>query len=226
MFIGSLPQSHDTFTVSNVLKDNEWNRANFCFGIPGDIEKTINKQYLPLYTQQQDQLLNGQFTVQTTYKKKLTKNSSYLPNTTNDFKWIWNLPIQPKFKTFLWLLRHNKLPTLHYLNYIGISTTPNCPFCHDTQETIAHIFIQCYQAKQYWHSIGLDDYINKLPVTGAPDQWLHKLINCSGIHLPHKVNTRTFLSISLWNIWTTRNKNLYEHKQQKPNPKQVLKSDY
>lgn len=73
MFIGSLPQSHDTFTVSNVLKDNEWNRANFCFGIPGDIEKTINKQYLPLYTQQQDQLLNGQFTVQTTYKKKLTK---------------------------------------------------------------------------------------------------------------------------------------------------------
>lgn len=100
--------------------------------------------------------------------------------------------------------------------------TPNCNFCQDTHETINHIFIQCFHPQQYLKLIGMRHFISNLPLTIDPTQWLHKPINYKGIHIPHKVNTRTFLAISLWHIWITRNKNLYEHKEQALNPNHVL----
>lgn len=44
----------------------------------------------------------------------------------------------------------------------------------------------------------------------SPQQWLHHLINSKAPALPYGINPRIFLSLSLWNIWLTRNKNIYE----------------
>lgn len=43
-----------------------------------------------------------------------------------------------------------------------------------------------------------------------PQQWLYYLINLITSKLPHMINPRTFLPLSLWNIWLTHSRNLYE----------------
>lgn len=68
----------------------------------------------------------------------------------------------------------------------------------------------------------MHNFPTKFSLIAIPIHWLNKLINYKGIQFPYKVNSKTFLAISLWHLWTTRNKNLYEHKEQKLNPYNVL----
>lgn len=130
--------------------------------------------------------------------------------TTNTFKWIWALPIYPKVKTFIWLLNHNRLPSCHFLNSINIITNATCHYCQDGDETLQHIFLKCPNAKTYWASIGLQSHIMSLTQRNHPQQWLHNLINLKILNLPYEINLRTFLPLSMWNIWLVRNRNLYE----------------
>lgn len=51
LLIGPLPQSHQTYKLSHVLKPQGWNWANLPFEIPWDIKKYCTKLYRSVYTQ-------------------------------------------------------------------------------------------------------------------------------------------------------------------------------
>lgn len=50
LFTGPLPQSHDTLTVSTLLRNNGWNWSTFYFEMYEEIKKLSNKEYISLYT--------------------------------------------------------------------------------------------------------------------------------------------------------------------------------
>lgn len=154
--------------------------------------------------------------------KALVNTNTHITTPANLFKWILVLSIQPKIKTFLWLLQHNRLLTRHYLHSIGIATVANCSTCTAASETLNYIFLTCPNAQQYWHIIGIQGYINNLSTMDSPKLWLHTLIYWKALHLPHKLTPRTFIPLSLWNICLTRNRNLYDKTYLKTSPNFVL----
>lgn len=144
--------------------------------------------------------------------KTLADKDIQLPNEPNPFNGIWTLPIQPKIKNFLWILQLNKLPTRQYLNYIGISQVATWTFYQNAPEIATHIFITWTNAKLYCLTIGISSSVHHFLTMNSPNLWLHNLIHFKGLQLPHKPNTRTFLSLSLWHIWVTHNRNIFDQK--------------
>lgn len=53
-------------------------------------------------------------------------------------------------------------------------------------------------------------HINALLHLDTPQKWLLSLINYKGLKLPYNINSKTYLPLSLWNIWITRNRNIHD----------------
>ena len=63
---------------------------------------------------------------------------------------IWNLPIMPKFKHFLWQALAQALATTERLTTRGMSTDPICPRCRRFNESINHDLFICPFAIMAW----------------------------------------------------------------------------
>lgn len=61
-------------------------------------------------------------------------------------------------EAFFWLCNHDRLPTCHYLNTIGIEMSPNCYYCGQLKTT-KHIFIYYNKVKKYWRKLKLENFI-------------------------------------------------------------------
>lgn len=75
----------------------------------------------------------------------------------NPFEWmklVWHLHIPPKLQHFLWRLLHNAIPVGAMLAMRGIEAELNCKRCGE-QETIAHVFISCPFATEFWSKVPL-----------------------------------------------------------------------
>ena len=62
-------------------------------------------------------------------------------------KLIWNSPLSPKLKLFLWKVGNNALPTGANLQTRGMLSNTLCTRCGD-QESIEHILFHCPFAKE------------------------------------------------------------------------------
>ncbi|KAG5524857.1 hypothetical protein RHGRI_031506 [Rhododendron griersonianum] len=58
-----------------------------------------------------------------------------------------------KFKTFLWIILHNSLPTNHLRARRGFATSDVCPRCNTFSDSISHLFRECNKAKELWRHI-------------------------------------------------------------------------
>lgn len=91
------------------------------------------------------------------------------------FSWIWKLRCPNKIKLFVWLGQHDRIPTCHYLNNIGIDINPNCKVCGSVEIT-KQIFLDCTLVKRYWEKLGIEDYIDHISNSGEQDRL--KAIKC------------------------------------------------
>ena len=58
-----------------------------------------------------------------------------------------------KFKEFQFKLLHRRLPTNTFLHRIGTKENESCTFCHESQETLIHLFWACPVTALFWEHL-------------------------------------------------------------------------
>lgn len=129
---------------------------------------------------------------------------------------IWKLDIPPKVKIFTWLLIRGRLKTRDRLSRFVQNMDANCALCHNSIESLNHLFYDCPFAHNVWHLSGL--YATPI---NAPNliSWLDDLVSLN--------NDKLLLSHILlicWQIWDSRNKWIFQ--QVTPHPTKVVNVAY
>lgn len=112
---------------------------------------------------QQDRLIwmgnqSGTYSVKSGYNRVYSKTNHHdLNRATTSYQpprslWIrlWDTPIPPKIKFFLWSICQNALPTKENLYKRQILPDPLCPLCLRHPETQEHLFFLCKKTQQIW----------------------------------------------------------------------------
>lgn len=87
---------------------------------------------------------NGKFSVTAAY--------DLVNSEVNDVKgwiWFWKLKFPARFKTFTWLILHNRLPT-NLLRANRRNTTDLCLRCNASPEDLDHQFRSCNKIASIW----------------------------------------------------------------------------
>ena len=170
---------------------------------------------------------NGDFEVKTAYR---ILPEDYLSNFAEHprqphienrvWKLIWKIKTPQKICNFVWKLMHGSLPTMHLLKNRGITDNGLYPLCNCDEESTSHLFLLCPFARACWHGLPLAVHTSDL-IDIFVQQWLRELI------VSHNLNEDVFMEymqnifITLWTIWTQRNKVVHEGKE--PNPMEVVR---
>lgn len=112
---------------------------------------------------------------------------------TKSFSWIWEVYCPNKLKILLWKCYHNRLPCRSYLHHIGMNFDKVCTICSNDIEDIPHIFIHCFVAKIFWHSLNLSINWPK----SENHHWLDRLRFCNPT-IPSKLITWSQLFLLLF----------------------------
>ncbi|XP_057996522.1 uncharacterized protein LOC131175862 [Hevea brasiliensis] len=102
----------------------------------------------------------GAYSVRSGYRFLLDKaNQSIIHSPSNSlsipqhiWKKLWNLPLQPKIKVFVWKALLNALPVKGNLAHRGIPINSTCPICNEETKSIEHIMFWCSHARATWFS--------------------------------------------------------------------------
>jgi hypothetical protein len=129
----------------------------------------------------------------------------YNPNN-NRNKMIWKLKIPLKIKVFLWNLGRGAILTKDNLAKRRWKGSLTCCFCN-RNESIHHLFFDCYIAKNIWRIIYLALKI-EMPVNinHIIESWAS---NCG---LVYKKLLFIGISALFWSIWLTRNEVAFNQK--------------
>lgn len=119
-----------------------------------------------------------------------------------DHFWIWKTSMLPKIQFFLWLLTHYRLHTASLLSSKNILPNVTCTICGHTIEDIIHVFTDCMPAIHVWQHFNIP-----LP-SHDYGRWLENL--CTNDDLSyHNLLLPMLIHFMFWNIWKTRNQNLF-----------------
>ncbi|XP_058005230.1 uncharacterized protein LOC110661903 [Hevea brasiliensis] len=118
----------------------------------------------------------------------------------------WNLPIQPKFKVFLWKALLNALPVKSTLLRRGIPINPSCPNCAAEEETIEHTLFWCNDARAKWF-VSANTYKPNPVGFGSFSLWWSAILN----EFCEDQLGLCFIAISCWIIWKERNLTVFDH---------------
>ena len=128
-------------------------------------------------------------------------------------KLIWFKEAIPRFAFTMWLVTHNKLPTLDRLQRVGIISSNSCPVCHAEPESVDHLFFACSYSRQTWAIV-----MAGLPVP-QPTTWavlLHSLSRPPANQLLQNADFKRRISALVYYIWLERNYRNFEHLQLTP----------
>ena len=98
--------------------------------------------------------------------------------------WVWKLKILPKIQLLVWKCLLKSIPTKSILALRGFNGGTSCDWCHEDQETIAHVLRDCPIASRFWAEVDCPSHLQcsfDLDIT----EWL-KLNACSSTHVPGK----------------------------------------
>jgi hypothetical protein len=126
----------------------------------------------------------------------LIKNGSAIRNTL-----IWRLKIPLKIKIFMWYIQKEVVLTKDNLAKRIWNDGKQCCFCHEN-ETIKHLFHECYYAKFMWG-------LSNLAFNIVPPQIVHHMY---GTWLNGKLKRQALARASAfcWIIWLSRNDVIFD----------------
>lgn len=144
--------------MATIFNNGEWNTSSISFNLPINIINLIKCTFIPTNTTKEDKMIwglaqNDIFTTKSAYTFLSNETDSLKSGDGENFRWIWNLRVPNKIKTFIWLLSHDRLLTWAFLNRIGVNCNPACYFCSFIPETSTHIFFDYPNAKLFWHDL-------------------------------------------------------------------------
>lgn len=133
----------------------------------------------------------------------------FLNNDNNDikgWKWFWK-----KFKTFLWIIFHNKLPTNYLEARRGITISDLCPRCNSSPEKLDHLFRNCPKAASLWDKFPSGRFMKEGFENSTFDWITYNLKKSKILHVGTKIPWNIFFCTILWQIWKDRNKKSFDN---------------
>lgn len=129
--------------VAEIIESRIWNLTAIDHIIDTTSHNEILNVMLPGFSQAADHSTlmnspNGNYSAAIAYDFINNENTDM-----KGWKWFCKMLLPQKFKTMLWLIFHNKLPTNHLRARRGIATSDLCPRCNNYPETIQHLFRDC-----------------------------------------------------------------------------------
>ncbi|CAL1367047.1 unnamed protein product [Linum trigynum] len=179
---------------------------------PVTIDKILS---IPLPSSpQEDKLIwhydkSGHYTVKSGYH--LLSNGLNLPRNslpyflnTKFWKFLWNIPMPPKLKFFLWRLVRGFLPVKGTLLYKKIISSGLCPVCCEVNEDFKHCFFDCRITRELWTLSDLDHIRDMMRESPMDLAWRNLFLT------PHiSKNDVAFIVFLFWRIWKGRCKATY-----------------
>lgn len=110
---------------------------------------------------------------------------------------VWQLPVKPKLKHFLWKCLHNWLAMGSVMKRRGLRIDETCKRCGLGEETIEHLFFQCHESSLIWKlaPVGWDGILNQ---TATFDDWWRAIcLAKKDLHFQKRVELTIYL---LWII--------------------------
>ncbi|KAL0723200.1 hypothetical protein Bca4012_037799 [Brassica carinata] len=192
---------------------NEWNIPLIQLHLPHYEE--IIRQIIPSALKPQDRLVwlgesNGCYTTKSGYK--MACNHS-LPPQPLGFDWIkhvWRLDSPRKIQFSLWRALNSALPVSDLLIRRGKEVEPACRVC-GALETIEHVLLSCPFAQKVWELAPIYHvFPQDLPLVSLRHllTLLPKVLNLP----PTGITCSPLSPWILWNLWTARNKRMFEDK--------------
>ncbi|CAL1377793.1 unnamed protein product [Linum trigynum] len=137
------------------------------------------------------------------------------------WKKVWEFPIPPKLKFFVWQMMRRILPTMEAIiekegkvpalvvEEAGDEelTSPQCPVCWAPIETLEHMFLSCTVARALWDSSGFGGGVS-FPETGNFALFFRRLVEQN----PSTERIVRLVAL-LWRIWKSRNWVVFDHVQ-------------
>lgn len=105
----------------------------------------------------------------------------------------------------MWLVLHERLPTLEELRHRGIQLNSNCTWCNNGVEDIDHLLWNCTLAKLCWKVLEQWFEIRVTNIRNTRDFFL------SASKIKDGEGLQTCISATMWTIWLTRNKLLFNN---------------
>ena len=117
---------------------------------------------------------------------------------------LWRAKVPNKVAIFSWRAAHNLLPVRAALNNKGYDGDLTCVVCHQSMETLEHLFCNCSVAR---------DIFSQPPfnVSSTPLTWKDWLLARATSMQPDMFAK---LLVTLWNLWKNRNNALWRNQRQ------------
>lgn len=144
--------------------------------------------------------IDGRFTIKSAYKVYMHDFSSIADS--YFWKKVWVIDCLPKIKYFLWKFFAYMLPVNSVLLSYNNDIDPLCPLCHQFEETVMHLFIECSVAKHIWFGLSFQQLI-QFDFPWIDDYFLYWHDSICGLS-PYNVSWSSIGPLVLWCIWKTR----------------------
>jgi hypothetical protein len=189
-------------------------------------ERVINHVFLPLeagliqgmplsHQAAQDKLIwphtpSGIFSVRSAYHFLLTAHQGDTPSSSNNntgpglWNKIWDLPIPPKIRHFLWRASRDALPTKCNLRRRKVLVDPTCDECHRSEEDIFHVVWNCPVSHQLWNNSPMFSQV----LFDRPSSFKDLLTLIMG---SFSEELQCLFAIQAWLLWYRRNKGRAEN---------------
>ncbi|XP_019181906.1 PREDICTED: uncharacterized protein LOC109177017 [Ipomoea nil] len=164
--------------------------------IPEDVSKIVKIPVSPDYDDSWYWMGDpkGIYSVKNAYRRII---GDYENNPGDFDKWVrmWKLKVPPKWKTLLWRVVCDILPTTTNLINKRVEIDPVCPMCMMTNEDVLHALVYCEYSVLVWN-------ITRLPITNiVTDSFAAWLAGAMAILTEEQ--TQLLVGV-LYNIWRGR----------------------
>ena len=166
-----------------------------------------NKNILDATSKDFYNVLLKQFSTRPTLEKR------YLDIRQEDWKLIymlpWNTLIDSESRCFQYKFLHRILATNYFLKKIGKIEDDECSFCHNSVETLEHLFYECIHTRNLWNEI-IESLLKKLLINSITlnDIFLGLL------DTKYSETANTIITIAKKYIWKSRSNNktpIFQH---------------
>ncbi|CAN0914648.1 Putative ribonuclease H protein At1g65750 [Linum grandiflorum] len=150
----------------------------------------------------------GKFSVKSAYHtiRKATPNHQITGGGQTDegmWKWMWRIPIPPKFGFFMWRATHHALATRQNLWKRKCSPDPICQVCQIATETTYHCLFYCKTAEEVWRQS-----FPNIPRPTDDDNLLKWLTSIRDTH--PSFDAKKCIA-TLWSTWKARNELIFRN---------------
>ena len=213
--IGPPTLSNQNLKVADLMnpQTNEWDLNTIRQHLPQ--YEDIIRLIIPSSSRPLDRLvwlseLSGKYSTKSGYRKLFEDKAILTPDSFNWMSNVWKLHSPPKLHHFLWRALNNALPVGTLLATRGIDSELKCKRCGEL-ETIHHLLLSCPFAAEVWFKAPLVTLVASVSPDLSLKAWLALHIK-EGALPPLGLTSAPLTPWLLWNLWTARNKLIFEDK--------------